>query len=205
MNERDDPMADGNFSRFRLSHDSRVAAMALLAGLPGSVVALTLLWTGNFSLKRAPAAVADIVAEVVESQREKAAENRISLEISDCASEARVLADRDALSMIFSNLVENAIKYSRPDGHVLVRTARDGMDVTVSVKDDGIGMSPEDAAKVFDEFYRARNEQTASIPGTGLGLSLVKRLTELHEGTVSVSSTPGTGSEFTVRFPSVYI
>ncbi|MGA2639974.1 MAG: ATP-binding protein [Spirochaetia bacterium] len=61
----------------------------------------------------------------------------------------------------------------------------------------------EDSAKVFDEFYRARNEQTAGIPGTGLGLSLVKRLTELHEGTVSVSSELGKGSEFTVRFPSI--
>jgi signal transduction histidine kinase len=77
------------------------------------------------------------------------------------------------------------------------------MYVTVAVKDDGIGMSPEDAAKAFDEFYRARNEQTASIPGTGLGLSLVKRLTELHEGTVSVSSQFGAGSEFTVRLPLI--
>jgi signal transduction histidine kinase len=149
--------------------------------------------------------VAEVVAEVVESQSEKAAENRISVEVSDCAPGALVLADRDALSMIFSNLLENAIKYTRRDGHVLVRSGREGMYVTVSVKDDGIGMSAEDATKVFDEFYRARNEQTASIPGTGLGLSLVKRLTELHEGTVGLSSTPGIGSEFTVRFPSVYI
>ena len=77
------------------------------------------------------------------------------------------------------------------------------MYVTVAVKDDGIGISPEDAAKVFDEFYRARNEQTASIPGTGLGLSLVKRLAELHEGTVSVTSEFGAGSEFTVRLPVI--
>ena len=75
------------------------------------------------------------------------------------------------------------------------------MYVTVSVKDNGIGIPPKTARKVFDEFYRARNEQTASIPGTGLGLSLVKRLAELHEGTVSVSSEPGVGSEFTVRLP----
>jgi len=72
----------------------------------------------------------------------------------------------------------------------------------VGVKDDGIGLSPADSAKVFDEFYRARSEQTASIPGTGLGLSLVKRLVELYQGTVSVSSVPGEGSEFTVRIPA---
>jgi signal transduction histidine kinase len=114
-----------------------------------------------------------------------------------------LLADRAALSMIYANLVENAVKYSRESGHVRVRIRRDGIYVAVSVADDGIGISPEDCGKVFDEFYRVRGEQTASIPGTGLGLSLVRRLTELHEGTVSVTSTLGEGSEFTVRIPGV--
>jgi signal transduction histidine kinase len=175
-----------------------------LRGMVNELISLTAIQTGNFSLKRAPVAVGDVLAEAVDASREKAAERRISLSISTEPA-ARVLADRDALSMIFSNLVENAVKYSRDDGHVLVSTGREGMYVTVSVKDDGIGMSAEDCAKIFEEFYRARNEQTAAIPGTGLGLSLVKRLTELHEGTVSVRSEPGRGSEFTVRLPSVYI
>jgi signal transduction histidine kinase len=174
-----------------------------LRGMVNELISLTAIQTGNFSLKRAPVTVAEVVAEAAETCREKAVEHRISLEISDCAEGARVLADRDALSMICSNLVENAVKYTRDDGHVVVRTGREGMYVTVSVKDDGIGMSPEDSAKVFEEFYRARNEQTAAISGTGLGLSLVKRLTELHQGTVSVTSTAGIGSEFVVRFPLV--
>ena len=147
--------------------------------------------------------MAEIVAEVVAAGREKADERHILLEVSDSASGTRVLADPDALSMICSNLVENAVKYTRDGGHIAVRICQEGMYVIVAVKDDGIGMSPEDAAKAFDEFYRARNEQTASIPGTGLGLSLVKRLTELHEGTVSVSSQFGAGSEFTVRLPLI--
>lgn len=128
-------------------------------------------------------AVADVVAEAVEAHREKAEEHRISVKISDCVTGARVLADKDAFSMIFSNLVENAVKYTREG-----QRHRDPL---------------EDRAKVSDEFYRARNEQTGSIPGTGLGLSLVKRLTELHEGTVGVSSEPGKGSEFIVRLPSI--
>ncbi len=172
-----------------------------LRGMVNELISLTAIQTGNFSLKRAPVAVADVAAESVETHREKAEERRISLEFADGSAGALALADRDALSMIFSNLVENAVKYSHDAGRVVVRTDREGMYVTVSVKDNGIGMSPEDSGKVFDEFYRARNEQTAAIPGTGLGLSLVKRLTELHEGTVSVSSTPGEGSEFTVRLP----
>ncbi len=172
-----------------------------LRGMVNELISLTAIQTGNFSLKRAAVTVADVAAEAVEAYRDKAEERRIALELKEGSEGARALADREALSMIFSNLVENAVKYTRDGGHVVVQTGREGMYVTVSVKDNGIGISPEDTARVFDEFYRARNEQTASIPGTGLGLSLVKRLTELHEGTVSVSSTPGNGSEFTVRLP----
>jgi two-component system phosphate regulon sensor histidine kinase PhoR len=113
-----------------------------------------------------------------------------------------VLADREALAMVYANLVENAIKYSREGGHVEVSMQRAGIYVTVAVKDDGIGISPEDCAKVFDEFYRVRGEHTASISGTGLGLSLVKRLTEMHEGTVTVHSVLGRGSEFVVSIPA---
>ena len=75
-----------------------------------------------------------------------------------------VLADHDALSMVDSNLVENALKYGRDKGNVCVTLGKSGMYVTVSVQDDGIGISPEDCVKVFDEFYRVRGEQTASIP-----------------------------------------
>jgi signal transduction histidine kinase len=84
---------------------------------------------------------------------------------------------------------------------VAVRVSQDGMYLKVTVQDDGFGLSPEDREKVFDEFFRAKNELTANIPGTGLGLSLVKRLTELHQGKVSVESTLGTGSAFTVHLP----
>jgi len=145
--------------------------------------------------------VTEAVLRAVEAGRESAASRGIRVELQDDGAGARVLADREALAMIYSNLVENAVKYSRDGGEVRVRVWRDGMYVGVSVRDRGIGISPEDCGKIFDEFYRARTEETAAIPGTGLGLSLVRRLTELHEGTVSVSSELGTGSEFTVRLP----
>ena len=169
------------------------------------LLSLTAIQTGNFSLKRSPVDLAGVVSEAVEASREKAMEKGIAVVVlgGGEGKTPRVLADRDALSMVCGNLVENAIKYSRDGGHVWVRVGSRGMYVTVAVKDDGIGMSPEDCAKVFDEFYRVRGEQTASIPGTGLGLSLVKRLTELHEGTVTLVSVLGEGSEFTVSIPAL--
>jgi signal transduction histidine kinase len=143
-----------------------------------------------------------VAAEVVEGSRERAAEKGVTVSLERGAGDTSLLADRDALSMIYGNLVENAVKYSRTEGRVSVSVAREGMYVTAAVRDDGIGIGPEDCARVFEEFYRVRNESTADIPGTGLGLSLVKRLTELHEGTVTLLSTPGEGSEFTVRIPA---
>ncbi len=175
-----------------------------LRSLVNELISLTAIQTGNFSLKRAPVEVASVAAEVIQTLRENAEGRRIEVELSEAGEpRASVLADREALSMILSNLVENAIKYSRDGGKVHVRLQRQGIYLAVAVRDNGIGISPEDAAKVFEEFYRARNEQTAAIPGTGLGLSLVKRLVELHEGTVSVTSEPGAGSEFTVKLPAI--
>ena len=144
-----------------------------------------------------------MIAEVLETHRDKAAEKGIAVESTAPDAGLRVLADREALVMIFGNLVENALKYTPANGHVRVTTEREGIYARVSVRDDGIGIAPQDCPRIFDEYYRARNEHTAAITGTGLGLSLVKRLTELHEGTVSVASAYGEGSEFTVRLPAL--
>ncbi|HET6449669.1 MAG TPA: ATP-binding protein [Spirochaetia bacterium] len=176
--------------------------VASLRSMVNELISLTAIQTGNFSLKRAPVEVTAVAADVIHTLRENAEGRRIEIELAaEDGPPARVLADREALSMILSNLVENAIKYSRDGGRVQVRLERQGIYLAITVKDNGIGISEEDAARVFEEFYRARNEQTSAIPGTGLGLSLVKRLAELHEGTVSVKSQPGVGSEFTVKLP----
>ena len=161
---------------------------------------LTAIETGNFTLRRSPVEVAQVAADAVEANREKSQEKQIQLSFTAGARE-KALADREALLMVFSNLIDNAIKYTPEGGHVGVHVSHDGLYVKVTVRDDGIGMDPGDKDKAFDEFYRAKNDFTANVPGTGLGLSLVKRLTELHQGRVSVASSPGAGSEFSVHLP----
>jgi signal transduction histidine kinase/CheY-like chemotaxis protein len=176
-----------------------------LRSMVNELLNLTAIQTGNFTLKRTPVDVMVVVREVAAAYAERAVEKRITVTV--CGADGRgdqvenVLADKEALSIVFSNLVENAIKYGREGGRIDVRVGRCGIYATVSVRDDGIGMSAADKDKVFEEFYRARNELTANIPGTGLGLSLVKRLTELHQGTVTAESVQGEGSVFTVRLP----
>ncbi len=176
-----------------------------LRGMVNELLNLTAIQTGNFTLKRTPVDMGAILKDVAAAYAERAAEKRTTVSVCDaptpCGPAPLVLADREALSIVFSNLVENAIKYGREGGRVEVSMGCAGIYATVSVRDDGIGMSPAEKAKVFEEFYRARNELTASIPGTGLGLSLVKRLAELHQGTVAVESAPGAGSVFTVSIP----
>jgi two-component system phosphate regulon sensor histidine kinase PhoR len=173
-----------------------------LRTLVSELLNITAIQTGNFTLRRSPVEVAKLASEAMEASREKSQEKSITLSFtaaSGCAQKA--LADRDALLMIFSNLIDNAIKYTPDGGHVGVHVTQDGMYVRVAVKDDGIGMEPADREKVFDEFYRAKNDFTANVPGTGLGLSLVKRLTEMHQGRISVDSSPGAGSQFMVELP----
>jgi signal transduction histidine kinase len=178
-----------------------------LRAMVNELLNLTAIQTGNFTLKRTPLDIDFIVKEVASSYAERAAEKKITVSVLDDqegqAQPLCVLGDREALSIVISNLIENAIKYGRDGGRVEVASGRSGIYAEVRVKDDGIGMSSTDKEKVFEEFYRARNELTASIPGTGLGLSLVKRLTELHQGTVAVESTLGAGSVFTVRLPAL--
>lgn len=175
-----------------------------LRAMVSELLNLTAIETGNFTLRRVPLSVPEAVAEAVEAVREKAAEKGMEVRYdSGSAGGAAVLADRDAVKIIVGNLLENAVKYTPEGGCVSVAVARSGIYVNVSVRDTGIGMSPEECARAWDEFYRVRNEKTASIPGTGLGLSLVKRLTEMHQGRVIVASEPGKGSEFTVSLPAM--
>lgn len=155
---------------------------------------------GQFTIKRVPVEIEGIVAEVVESFSEKAAAQgvKVSLELPEAKVRKRVLVDGGSMHSVFSNLLDNAIKYTPEGGNVEVRVEYDAFRVKVSVRDDGIGMSAEEKARIFDEFYRARNEQTSEIIGTGLGLCVVKRLVELHQGGVTVSTSPGRGSEFCI-------
>ena len=107
-------------------------------------------------------------------------------------------ADRDEIDMILSNLLSNAIKYNRPGGRVDLTLARDEQNVAITVADTGIGMAPEETARLFGEFVRIRNSQTANIVGSGLGLSIVKKLATLYGGEVTVESQPEVGSTFRV-------
>src|SRR5262249_14108353 len=115
-----------------------------------------------------------------------------------------VLGDAQALKQAIENLLSNAMKYA--NGHCWVRLGaqadRDQKSVSVTVEDHGIGIDPAEGGQIFDPFFRGSRAGAAQIPGTGLGLSLVRSTAELHGGTVTFQSAPGKGSSFTLRLPA---
>lgn len=126
-----------------------------------------------------------------------ASERRITLALH-APDRVRVVADRGEMEILFNNLVSNAVKYNRDGGRVDVTIEPAGDGVRFDVADTGIGLSPEEASRLFQEFVRIKNDRTRAIPGTGLGLSIVKKLAQLYSGDVTVQSEPNVGSRFTV-------
>jgi len=109
-----------------------------------------------------------------------------------------MLADAEEVEIILGNLVSNAVKYNRPGGSVSIRCTRREDRVTLTVADTGIGMSAVELASLSGEFSRIRNAKTAGIPGSGLGLSIIRSLASRYDGTLDIASEAGLGSTFTV-------
>ncbi|HVF58257.1 MAG TPA: ATP-binding protein [Thermoanaerobaculia bacterium] len=130
----------------------------------------------------------------------RAEERGVRLEL-EAAPLPPVPGDADALERLLCNLLDNAIKYNRPDGSVTLALSRDGERAVVEVRDTGIGIPPEAVPRLFERFYRVDKGRAREEGGTGLGLAIVKHVAQSHGGQVEVESRPGQGSTFRVRLP----
>ncbi len=126
------------------------------------------------------------------------AEERQIRIFSEVPPQCTINGDQTEIEMILNNLASNAVKYNVDGGEVHLKVTRDEGGVTISVRDTGIGMTPEEVERLFGEFVRIRNQKTQNIFGSGLGLSILKKLSELYEGQVTVESEADKGSTFTV-------
>lgn len=120
-------------------------------------------------------------------------------------SDAKMMADPADMEIIFNNLVSNAVKYNRNGGRADIIIDSSDTEVTITFSDTGIGITEEDRENLFTEFVRIKNEKTRNISGSGLGLSIVRKVIELYSGSIDVISTPDIGTTFTVRLPKKQI
>lgn len=141
-----------------------------------------------------------LIDQIFESVREEADKNQLSL-INEIPDNFNLKIPEKCFTMIFSNLIANAIKYNKSKGKVTVNAEEHEDSILISVQDTGIGIPEDKKEMIFEDFYRIKNEKLKDIPGTGLGLSICKKIiTELF-GRITVSSTENNGSTFTVILP----
>lgn len=176
-----------------------------LSALVGQALKLAGIESGARVWRPEPAPVADAVQETLADCRWLLAENGTEVETEIPADLPEVLMDRGALGLIVRNLVDNAARHGGAGKWVGVRARLepDGRHVLLSVEDRGPGIAPEDRPHLFEPFYRGRGVVGSAIPGSGLGLDLVRRAAAAHGGSVSVGpGTGGRGAQFSVRLPA---
>lgn len=170
-----------------------------LSDLVGDLLALT----NMDELERdEPIDLAQLLARTVDGLEALAAEQNIRIQLQ--AEPGTVPGNATLLERAFSNLVENAIKYNRPNGTVTIRAARQDHLFRVEVSDQGSGIPQELREQVFEPFFRVDKSRSRQLGGAGLGLSLVRAIAELHGGAVRVEEAPGGGSRFIIALPAVH-
>jgi signal transduction histidine kinase len=173
----------------------------LLNRLVDDLQELAMAEAGQLKLERAPMAVADVAAQVVQVLQAQAAAKRIHLVSQVSAGLPLVSADPHRISQVLRNLLVNALAYTAEGGSIAVTGLSDDEFVETTVRDTGTGIAPQHLPFVFDRFYRADRSRTRSTGGAGLGLAIVKQWVEAHGGRVWVDSTVGVGSSFHFTLP----
>lgn len=154
--------------------------------------------TGTMRLQLEKVAVFDAIETVVDLYQYVAEDKNVSISVGGDKNIA-ISADRSRFVQVLTNLLDNAIKYSWPDGQVSIKVAQEDHWTTIAFEDKGIGVAPEETSKIWGRLYRG--DKSRSQPGLGLGLSLVRAVMHAHNGQVKVHSIPGQGSIFTLCFP----
>lgn len=120
-------------------------------------------------------------------------------------SDVIIMADPADMEIVFNNLISNAVKYNKTGGKAEISIADADSEAIITISDTGIGINKSDTENLFTEFVRIKNEKTRNISGSGLGLSIVKKVVELYYGTIDVESTPEVGTTFTIRLPKKHM
>jgi signal transduction histidine kinase len=190
-----------NMTADQLAHLAVVQRNAdRLHDLVGELLLIAEANDGALNLELADVDIAELARETVESAQPAATARQIELTFSG-DGRTRIEGDPARLEQMMSNLIANAIKFTPVGGRVVVRARREGGGVIFEVADTGTGIAAEDQPRLYERFFRTRSAVDQAIRGTGLGLAITKAIVDAHHGSITVESSVGEGSTFSVRLP----
>jgi signal transduction histidine kinase len=193
---RDRP-AGSDWSAYEKAIERSVIRLQGMRKLITDLLDLTRIESGQKKRELAVVDLAEVAQAAIDTVTPEAKARNITVALH-AAPPLPMLADRGEMEIVFNNLLTNAVKYNKPDGRVDVTlNASDGK-IRIKVADTGIGMTPAECAKLFNDFVRIKNKKTKDVLGSGLGLSILKKIAQLYGGDVAVTSEPDVGSTFTV-------
>ena len=175
--------------------------MGQLTHLVDDLMEVSRTLTGRIQLRPEQVTVSGIVERAVETVRPLIDQRKHELTLSLPPEPIWLYADAARLEQVVTNLLTNAVKYTNEGGHIWLSARQEGDKAVLRVRDTGLGITPAFLPHIFDLFSQAERTSDRSQGGLGIGLALAMRLVEMHEGTITVSSTLGQGSEFVVSLP----
>lgn len=178
--------------------DNIVQATKELNSFITSILDLTKIESQNLTLRKESKDINKVIESIVEKLRFEAEAQEMSIDL-ELGPLYPIQVDSVLMNRVMSNLIENAIKYAGKNKTIQVKTWDDAQWVYIEIKDNGVGIKPDDITHIFDKFYRVKNDSTHAIKGSGLGLYLVKYFIELHSGTIAAESQLGVGTTFTIK------
>jgi signal transduction histidine kinase/ActR/RegA family two-component response regulator len=174
-----------------------------LVRLVDDLIDVSRITTGKLAVRKVAFDLRAALRDAVETARPFIDSRRHALEVHLPSEPLPVDGDSTRLAQVFSNLLNNAAKYTEPGGRIVLKASRAGNELEVSVKDNGIGLAPDATSRIFDMFMQVDRSLERTQAGLGVGLTLSRTLVELHQGRIDVDSAgDGQGSEFIVRLPA---
>jgi two-component system phosphate regulon sensor histidine kinase PhoR len=170
-----------------------------LSTLLTDLIDISRIESGEMKLSLRYFDVNEVINEVGATLSGLAEANNTTLNIITSNTQLDVLIDKERFSQVITNLLENAIKYNKPQGSVTLSAFAENGSVLVKIEDTGIGIPEEHIDRIFERFYRVDKDRSRSVGGSGLGLAIVKHIIEAHKATISVQSSYGIGTTFTIR------
>ncbi|MDQ0192254.1 sensor histidine kinase [Paenibacillus wynnii] len=195
-------LRDENISAASRKHylDIIEAESSRLSGLSDNLLKLSALEEGSFPFERKSYRLDKQLRDMIVACEPQWLEKELEVEAD--LDEVTVTASQDLMNQVWSNLLHNSIKFTPAGGSIKVELTTRGQEIEVVIKDSGIGIAEQDLQRVFERFFKADQARSSNVGGSGLGLSLVKKIVDIHGGAITVTSRPGEGTAFVIRLNS---